>query len=322
MKAMGPGRSCPASYHFGAAALAREEAVHAECLYAVGGVYGNPFALDALIALAASERHPPLMVFNGDFHWFDTDPGTFSAVSRAVLGHTALRGNVETELGSETSGAGCGCAYPDFVGDAEVERSNRILARLRATARALPGESTRLAALPMRLLVEVGGLRIGIVHGDAESLAGWGFSQEALSAAGAAALAPWFDAARVRVFASSHSCLPVAADLAASAGRCALINNGAAGMPNFAGTRCGVITRIDAGPAPVPALYGLELEGVRIEALPLHYDHTAWVRAFLRDWPPGSDAHVSYFRRLEDGPVYRPEQAARGGFRLRQRAVA
>ena len=33
------------------------------------------------------------------------------------------------------SAAGCGCGYPDSVGDAEVARSNAILAQLRETAR-------------------------------------------------------------------------------------------------------------------------------------------------------------------------------------------
>ncbi|HET9701357.1 MAG TPA: hypothetical protein VFP70_10595 [Burkholderiales bacterium] len=317
-----PGRACPVAYRHDPAALAGPAALRARTLYVAGGLYGNRQALDALMALAAREPEAPLMVFNGDFHWFDTDAENFSAVNRAALRQVALRGNVETELAGEDSGAGCGCGYPEWVGDAEVERSNRILARLRETARVLPEERAALGALPGHLTVETNGMRVGIVHGDAESLAGWGFSQEALAAQGAARLANWFDAAQVRVFASSHTCLPVATDLMAAAGRCALVNNGAAGMPNFAGMRCGVITRIGAEPAPVPALYGLELEGLHLEALPLVYDHAAWSRSFLRDWPPGSDAHTSYFRRMESGPDYGPGQAARGGFRLRDRAAA
>jgi hypothetical protein len=313
-----PGRNCPVAYRYGASALAGERAHRADTLYAVGGLYGNPYALEAALTLASRERHPPQLVFNGDFHWFDTDAATFGAVNRAVLGHTALRGNVETELAHDDPRAGCGCGYPPWVNDGEVERSNRILTRLRDTARAVPRERARLAALPMYRTLEVGGLRVGIVHGDAESLAGWGFSQETLFAGTSAGLAAWFDQARVRVFVSSHTCLPVATDVMAYAGRCALINNGAAGMPNFMGTHYGVIARIGVTPAPIPALYSLELEGLHIEALPLHYNHDAWVRTFLRDWPPGSDAHVSYFRRIEGGPNYLPRQAARGNFRLRR----
>ncbi|MFN7751811.1 MAG: hypothetical protein ACK5TE_06045, partial [Pseudomonadota bacterium] len=42
--------------------------------------------------------------------------------------------------------AGCGCAYPDWVGDEVVERSNRILARLRSTV--APRQQAELSALP------------------------------------------------------------------------------------------------------------------------------------------------------------------------------
>ena len=72
----------------------------------------------------------------------------FDRVQREVLAHTAMRCNVETELADEEASqdAGCGCAYPDWVGDA-VERSNRILNRLRGVTTAkLRGE---LAALLM-----------------------------------------------------------------------------------------------------------------------------------------------------------------------------
>lgn len=316
-----PGRNCPVTYRYGPAALAADRANPVDTVYAVGGLYGNPFALDSAMALAGRERHPPLMVFNGDFHWFDTDVATFRAVNRTVLGQSALRGNVEAELASDDIRAGCGCAYPDWVQDTEVQRSNRIVERLRETARALPRERAALAALPMHRAVEVGGMRVGIVHGDADSLSGWGFSQESLFANGAGYLAPWFDQAGVRVFVSSHTCLPVATDLAASSGRCVLINNGAAGMPNFMGTQFGLITRIGVTPAPIPALYGMRLNGIYIEALPLHYDHAAWIRYFLRDWPPGSDAHVSYYRRIEGGPNYLLRQAVRGSFRLRRSAA-
>lgn len=85
----------------------------------------------------------------------------------------------------------------------------------------------------MNLAAAVGGLAVGIEHGDAESLAGWAFGEEAIDPARVTAL---FDAAQVRVFASSHTCLPVGATFVARQGVCALFNNGAAGMPNFAGT--------------------------------------------------------------------------------------
>ncbi len=311
-----PGRHCPPDYGTPTGALTGAPALAADTLYVVGGLYGNAFALDALLTRAAREPSPPHIVFNGDFHWFDTDPDTFARVQATVLRHTALRGNVETELAHEDRGAGCGCGYPSSVGDAEVERSNRIMAALATTARAFPAERRALAALPATLVASVGGLRVGIVHGDAHTLAGWRYGQENLATpADRAAIATDFDASALRVIASSHTCLPVAAVIAAQGGYCALINNGAAGMPNFAGTAHGVFTRIARAPAP-DALYRATLQGVAIEALPLHYDAPAFLRAFDRQWPAGSPAALSYRERISRGPAYAIAQAAHDGFAL------
>ncbi len=308
---MQAGRSCPVSYRYSPAELAGEPALSAGTLYVIGGLYGNRQALEWIESRAARETGGATLVFNGDFHWFDVDSSVFRAVNDHVLRHHALRGNVETEIAGDDSAAGCGCGYPAFVSDAEVERSNRIAERLRETARALPDARARLGTLPARIVAEVAGVRIGIVHGDAESLAGWGFSQEALrdrSQRGTAAA--WFGAAGVRVFASSHTCLPVMQAFHTSRGRCLLANNGAAGMPNFSGTRYGLLTRISATPSR-DALYGASIEGVRVEALPVPYDHAGFERDFLASWPAGSPAHASYHRRIMEGPAYRPDDAVR-----------
>ena len=170
-----PGRWCPLGYRYGAYSLRAAAAFETETLYVAGGLYGNPFALEAVLAAFAEERGERALVFNGDFHWFDLDPADFLRVDRGVRGHVATRGNVETELVSPSATGGCGCGYPEWVGDAEVDRSNRIMERLRDTARALPAELATLAALPMFALARIGGVRIAAVHGDADSLAGWGF---------------------------------------------------------------------------------------------------------------------------------------------------
>jgi len=308
---MQPGRSCPLSYRYAPAGLARAPELATETLYAIGGLYGNRQALEWIGARAALEPGNVALVFNGDFNWFNVDAAGFRAVNEAVLQHTALRGNVETEIAGEDPAAGCGCGYPESVGDAEVERSNRITEQLRASAGAFPGLRAQLGALPMHLVAVVGGVRVAIVHGDAVSLAGWGFSQEALrSEGGRSAARDWFGAANVRIFASSHSCLPVMQDFDAQHGRCLLANNGAAGMPNFEGTRYGLITRIARNPAR-DALYGTRLEGVHIEALPVPYDHAGFENDFLANWPAGSPAYASYHRRIVAGPSYRPRDALR-----------
>ena len=122
---------------------------------------------------------------------------------------------METELARpDDVGAGCGCAYPDAVDDETVERSNAILFRLRQCIDALPGMRDQLGALPVTLVATVGRLRIGIVHGDAESLAGWRFAHDALDDLAARS---WLEGVRseshVDVFASSHTCLPALREL-------------------------------------------------------------------------------------------------------------
>ena len=169
---MAPGRGCPPHYRYAPSDLGRSTELAAETIYVIGGLYGNSPALDQVTALAAGERRPALLVFNGDFNWFNIDRTGFESLNRRVLEHIALRGNVETELASDSDLAGCGCAYTDFVTDAEVARSNGILQRLRNTASAFSELRTRLGSLPMHATATVGGVRIAIVHGDCESLAG------------------------------------------------------------------------------------------------------------------------------------------------------
>lgn len=314
---MTPGRSCPLHYRYAPQSLQRVPEVMADTLYVIGGLYGNLPALQAVRAMAAAEQIPVTLVFNGDFNWFNVDAAGFATVNASVLAHHALRGNVETELAGDDSEAGCGCAYPDSVGDEEVSRSNAMLAQLRVTARGCPALRAKLAALPMNLVAETGGLRIAIVHGDCESLAGWSYDQSALrDDAGLARAAAHCMAANVRIIASSHTCLPIAARFVADNRDCALFNNGAAGMPNFAGTGFGVITRIATTPPPDHALYGTVIDGVHVDALPLHYDRDAWLAEFTAQWPAGSDAEISYGARIRNGPRYGLNRAMGQGIRI------
>ena len=287
-----------------------------DVLYVVGGLYGNELALQRVLELFDREPGRKRLVFNGDFHWFDADPTVFARVQSAVLMHDALRGNVETELASADAGgdAGCGCAYPDWVGDGVVERSNRILGRLRqATSEQ---QRAKLSALPMWLRADVGPLRLGLVHGDATSLAGWGFAQEHLRDAGHRAQGTeWLDRAGVDAFACSHTCLPVFQALPAPSGRPArwILNNGAAGMPNFRGDTAGLFTRVAVEPFAGPdRRLGVSMgQGVHAEAVAIEVDAQAWITGFKAQWSEGSDAHVSYFDRIVQGPDYTPAEVVR-----------
>ena len=311
-----PGRNCPLRYRYGAAAIAAAPVHAADTVYVIGGLYGNLPALATIEALAAAEAGPVRLVFNGDFNWFDVDDRSFRILNARVLRHHALLGNVEAELAPDADDAGCGCAYPDAVGADTVARSNLIHARLKATAARHPDLLARLCALPMFARYRVGDLRVGIVHGDAESLAGWRFAADTPDSAGERR---WFATAcaeaGVDLFASSHTCLPALRRAPDIARPCYLINNGAAGMPNFSGLRCGVISRIATTASPHAPLYGLRLAGAHIDALAVPYDEGAWEAAFLANWPPGSPAWQSYYRRMTEGPdwdIARATGAGRG----------
>jgi hypothetical protein len=63
----GSGTSCPLVYRYQPEALAQPAELKADTLYVVGGLYGNPAALRAL--LERTDREPggaPAIVFNGD----------------------------------------------------------------------------------------------------------------------------------------------------------------------------------------------------------------------------------------------------------------
>jgi hypothetical protein len=316
-----PGRTCPLSYRYPPSVFTRPAEFAADVLYAVGGLYGNELALDSVEALASLEAQPPVIVFNGDFHWFDIDPDRFLSIDVRVARHRALRGNVETELAGDDEAAGCGCAYPESVGAAEVERSNRILDRLRATAKPFPSVRARLARLPMHAVAQVGGRRVAIVHGDLGSLAGWSLAEDSLrDPLHCAAIAREADAASIDVIACSHTCLPVAQALVAGSGRRLLVmNNGAAGMPNFRGDHRGLITRIARTPAPVATRYGACLvdaasgDPLFVDALDLDWPAASWQQRFLANWPAGSPAHQSYWTRICDGPAWTVRDADRLG---------
>ena len=305
-----PGRSCPLAYRYGAAALATAPAVSAETLYVVGGLYGNPFALDAVEAMAAQEKSATTICFNGDFNWFNVDEAAFSSINQRVLAHHAIAGNVEFELSSNMTDAGCGCAYPENVDHSLVERSNRIHARLKLTAQKFPEILRSLSLLPLFARFSVAKTQIGVVHGDAHSLSGWLFDATELDkTTNRDSIIQAFSAANVSIFASTHTCLPATRRFQLNNGMGVVANNGAAGMPNFQGQRTGLLTRISVDPSPHTSVYGMTHGDVQIDAIAIDYDDIRWRQTFLQSWPEGSDAHTSYWKRMGDGPNHHVTQA-------------
>ena len=324
-----PGQSCPVAYRYTPASFRREPSHHAETVYVIGGLYGNVQALHAILKMQEAEARtgtPVSLVFNGDYNWFNADAASFREINQAALAGVAIQGNVEAEV-AEPSDAGCGCNYPDYVNAGYVAASNAIMQRLQRTAAEFPELRAQLSALPMTRTIQVGSEHIGIVHGDAEALSGWAFAAERLSPVGkccsgdaaAEALTPlatieqFFREAQVRAFASTHTCLAHARDFEIDGARHVIINNGAAGMANFAGTSFGLVTRISVQPrVPATSLYGIQLEHVRFDALPVSYDHDAFMRSFLALWPPRSPAHHAYFQRIARGPDFAVSDAIGG----------
>lgn len=305
------GGACPLDYRYEPADLARSDEETAEVLYVVGGVYGNPESLAALSSLLRTEPDARV-VFNGDFNWFNVDDRSYAEVNEYVMRHAAIRGNVETEL-AEPETRGCGCGYPDWVDRDTAVRSDEIIRVLKGTARRAAALTTALGALPRFRVFRVGALRVAVVHGDAESLAGWGFAQEHLcDPRHLDTVKSWFRAGEVDVYACTHTCLPVLKRIGVAGRNAWVVNNGSAGLPNFAGTRYGLLTRIAVRPCDrIDAVYGTADRGVNLDAVPLHYDHAAWTARFLSNWPAGTPAYASYFGRIQNGPDYTPHQAVR-----------
>lgn len=312
------GRTCPLHYQYGPAVFASPPdplLTDLDTLYVVGGLYGNDLALQEVLRLFEQERGRKRLVFNGDFHWFDIDPAIFAKVQSVVLSHVALRGNVETELAQDDPDpdAGCGCAYPDWVGQDVVSRSNRILGRLRLATTAL--QRAQLAALPMWRVAQLGPVRLGLVHGDAQSLAGWGFAQEHLrEPSHVHRVRRWFEQASVDIFASTHTCLPVFQQISVPARqrKAWVLNNGAAGMPNFRGDGAGLLTRIALRPFEgTQSRCTVQDQGLYLDAIAIETPAAPAQERFLQQWPEGSDAHASYFSRLVSGPAYRKSDVIR-----------
>src|SRR6202007_497451 len=92
------------------------------------------------------------------------------------------------------------------------------------------------------------------------------------------------------------------------ADECFVVNNGAAGMPNFANAPFGLLTRISVHALPAALarerVYGLATADLYVDALAIRYDTAAWHQRFVAMWPPGSAAHRSYCARLQRGPDY------------------
>ncbi|HEX4918154.1 MAG TPA: hypothetical protein VFV43_09680 [Limnobacter sp.] len=305
MSSKAPGRLCPIRYRYGPLRIANVSEVPCNALYVVGGLYGNPFALDVIEQMAMQENDRVRICFNGDFNWFNTEPALFARINERVLKHDCVLGNVEAELAEPLDTPDCGCAYPEHVDQGVVDRSNLIHTALKEVAQAHRDLLEALLQKPYYARYKVGNVRVGVVHGDAESLSGWGFDPEHLNNPEEA---KWrqsmFATARVDVFASSHTCTAALHKEPLTGGKWGVIsNNGAAGMPSAPGSLDGLVTRVAIKPFPNDALvYRREaMPGGYVEQVRVQIPQVEWVHHFLQQWPQGSAAYTSYFKRITKG---------------------
>lgn len=314
------GRACPVDYKIAPDAFAGDPDITCDVLYVAGGLYGNPFALDALDALVDSEESGKVeVVLNGDIHWFDKTADNFENIERRIEKYIPLVGNVEAELRRQDDvGVGCGCAYPECTSDESVARSNRIHKMLSFALEERPELKTALESRPGTLIAEVCGKRVGITHGDEKLLGGWDNSRETLQDIMRQDEVDTFMAkSDLDVFTTTHTCAPAAIRLA----RGVVINNGATGLPNFEGENFGLCVRIAAHPRE-DSLFECEIDGLFVQAIPVRYDHDSYLEWFDGLWGPSSAAAISYRDRIVNGPEDRIKDSLLGGFRLGETARA
>ena len=159
-------------------------------------------------------------------------------------------------------------------------------------------------------LVSVGGANVAITHGDEKFLAGWGCSRENLAQkVRQDELNLWFKEHKFDVLACTHTCAPAAIALENGV----VINNGAAGMSNFASELYRLITRIAITPSK-EAIYRARLGEIYIEALPVRYDTAKFLEWFDQIWKAQSPAEVSYRDRIANGSEGKIKEAIVGGF--------
>ena len=173
--------ACPLHYRLGARALRRAPRIRCDTLYAVGGLYGNSFALSSLLERANRETLRTQIVFNGDFNFLNCTPAWWRQINSeirhgAVRGvpHVATLGNVEAEAATEHY-TGCGCGYPSYTSPGVADRSDQIVRELHACAHAAEAAEFLpwLRGLPLGVVAEVGDRHVPVHRSSHPSSHPW-----------------------------------------------------------------------------------------------------------------------------------------------------
>ncbi len=260
-----------------------------------GGPYSNLQATEAL--LAEADRlgiSPSRIVCTGDVVAYCADPA--ATLDRVMAsGITVIAGNCEENLAEGVQDCGCG-----FGAGTACDLLSRAW-YAHATAQVTPEHRRWMAALPRRLVLEIAGRRLAVLHGGAGEI-----SRFLFPSAPDATLAAEIAATGCEGVVAGHCGIP----FSRLVGGALWLNAGAVGMPADDGT-----------PRTWFSLLVPEDTGVRIELRPLLYDHAAAAAAMRAARLP-----EGYSRALEEGvwpscDVLPPAEQARRGQPLRPQAL-
>ncbi|MFC0386043.1 metallophosphoesterase family protein [Muricoccus vinaceus] len=214
-----------------------------------GGPYSNLQATTALFAEAERLGIPPArIVCTGDVVAYGADPAaTLDRVMES--GCAVIAGNCEENLAGGQPD--CGCGFGEGTACDLLSRAWYPYAAAR-----LSGAQRRwMAAMPARLVLEIGGRRLAVIHGGVAETARFLFAS-----APEEALAAEIASAGCDGVVAGHCGIP----FARVAGGGLWLNAGAIGMPADDGT-----------PRSWFALLWPGGRGLRAEIRPLSYDHAA-----------------------------------------------
>jgi uncharacterized radical SAM superfamily Fe-S cluster-containing enzyme len=214
-----------------------------------GGPYGNLQATQAVLAEAARRGIPAARIIcTGDLVAYCGDPiATIDLVRRAAI-HVVM-GNCDEQLGA--SATDCGCGFP--AGSA----CERASAAWYAYADAQVDHDTRvwLAALPRRIDLLIGGLRLAATHAGVSRI-----NQFVFASTSAQVKRNEIELAGSDGVIGGHCGLPFSQTIDGRLWH----NAGVVGMPAHDGTPRGWFSVLTPGP-----------KGLRIEHCALAYDHAA-----------------------------------------------
>lgn len=319
---MKAGRSCPMDYVLKEEMFEKSIKGDYDTLYIIGGLYGNKFAAEEIENIVENGRkkgEKSIVVLNGDSHWFDKDEKTFYEIEDKIKKWIPMQGNVEMEMTRISDiGVGCGCAYPECVDDESVERSNKIHGELKKIALNDKVLREELSLRPKVQIFSISDKKICVTHGDEKLLGGWGCSIDSLSSEKRQEeLKEWMDKKNISVMAVSHTCSPVFIGYGKDGeengeiSEAAVINNGAAGLPNFNNGRYGIISRVSRYKSK-DAIYRTKIGDIYVEGIPVNYNVDKFVEWFDKIWEKGSAAEISYRGRIVDSVDVDIESAIKG----------